>query len=165
MQRRRYLSLCLAGAAVTTAGCSSDGGADTTPRDAVYGDAFREELTDEGITIRTFSTASGTVTLEYEPSNPTEDGVRESINTTARAFFDRVYGGWHVERLEATVFVDGTVVATWEMRRRWIEAYLDGDITRDQLGEKVEASVERHDEAADTDGDTETAEQSRQPPV
>lgn len=145
VQRRRYLSLCLAATVPATAGCSSDTDANRTPRDAVYESALRDALTDEGMTIRTLSETNGTVELAYVPAEPTEASVETSIDTTATEFFYRVEGGWNVDLLDARVIVDGAVVATWQMKRSWIQAYLDGDLSRDQLGGKVQASVERHD--------------------
>ena len=72
--------------------------------------------------------------------------VEASVDDAARAFFDRVYGGWDVIGLDATVRIDGEVVATWRMEQSWIDAYLDGEMTREELAGKVEDSVERRDQ-------------------
>lgn len=153
MWRRRYLSLCAVTASGAIAGCSSGADSNATPRDAVYENALRDRLTDSGITVRRLSNTNGTVNLEYVPAEPTEASVETSIDTTATEFFNRVDGGWGVDVLEARIYIDGSLVATWQMERTWIEAYLDGDISRDELGEKVRASVERHDGGTDEDAD------------
>lgn len=57
-------------------------------------------------------------------------------------------GGWTARLLDASVYIDGSLVATWRMETAWIDAYLDGEITRDELGERVAASVERYDDGA-----------------
>jgi len=145
VQRRSYLLAVTAG--LPLAGCTGDGGEETpTERgDGVYADAFRDALAEKGHTVRDLS-VDERVDLAYVPREPTEKGVRESVDDAARAFFDRVYGGWDVAGLDATVRIDGEVVATWRMERSWIDAYLDGEMTREELAGKVEDSVERRDQ-------------------
>lgn len=146
MRRRRYLAGLSATVGLAVVGCTSnESNANADPNEA-YRNAFRTTLTDEGISIRQFAVNDGVVDLEYVPAEPTEEGVENSIHTTARAYYDRVYGGWDVDRLEAAAFIDGSLVATWHMESRWVEQHRDGDISRDELGEKIEATVERHDE-------------------
>lgn len=157
MRRRRYLVGCALVAGAPLAGCTGDTSEPTETEAAAeqtaYEDAFREELAREDVEIVALGYDDGRVTLEYEPPEPTEESVEASIEVGARAFFDRVYGGWTADRLDASVFVDGSLVATWHMDTEWIDAYLAGEITRDELGERVEGSVERYDEAASGDGD------------
>ena len=145
MRRRSYLLAVAAG--LPLAGCSGDGGEETpTERgDGVYAGAFRDVVEREGHAVRELSVGER-VALTYTPREPTEEGVRESIDDVARAFFDRVYGGWDVAGLDAEVRIDGEVVATWRMERSWIDAYLDGEMTREELAGKVEDSVERRDQ-------------------
>ena len=146
MRRRSYLLAVAAG--LPLAGCSDDDGAGTATErgDGVKADAFREALEEEGHAVRELSVGER-VALTYTPREPTEKGVRESVDDAARAFFDRVYGGWDVAGLDAAVRIDGEVVATWRMERSWIDAYLDGEMTREELAEKVEDSVERRDQS------------------
>ena len=145
MQRRSYLLAVTAG--LLLAGCTGDDGTETATErgDGAYADAFREALEEEGHVVHDLSVGER-VALTYTPREPTEEGVRESIDDVARAFFDRVYGGWDVAGLDATVRIDGEVVATWRMERSWIAAYLDGEMTREELAGKVEDSVERRDQ-------------------
>ena len=145
MQRRSYLLAVAAG--LPLAGCSGDDGAETATErgDSVKANALRDAVESEGHAVRELSVGER-VALTYTPREPTEEGVRESIDDVARAFFDRVYGGWDVAGLDATVRIDGEVVATWRMERSWIAAYLDGEMTREELAGKVEDSVERRDQ-------------------
>jgi hypothetical protein len=139
--RRRSL---LALGAVALAGCSGSDAetpTETGPDDA-YRAAFVEAVERDGHAVGELS-VDDRVTLTYSPDEPTEEGIGESVDDVARAFFDRVYGGWAVAGLDAGVRVDGDPVATWRMERAWIESYLDGDIGRDELAAKVERSVER----------------------
>ncbi|WP_254840217.1 hypothetical protein [Natronomonas marina] len=144
MRRRRYLAGLALAAVPATAGCSSDGGdpATETEDNEVYSNALRDAVESDGHAVRKLSVGER-ATLAYSPAEASEAGVRASVSDVARAFFDRVYGGWAVAGLDARVRVDGTLVATWRMERAWIESYLDGDISRDELGTKVENSVER----------------------
>lgn len=143
MRRRRYLVGLSTATGLALAGCTNDD--DSDPNEA-YRNAFRSVLTDDGHTIREFEVDGGVVDLEYVPAEPTEEGVEASIQTIARAYYDRVYGGWDVDRLDAAVYVDGSLVATWRMESAWVQQHRDGDISRDELGEKVEASVEEYED-------------------
>lgn len=154
MRRRRYLAGFALAALPSVAGCSSDGGSGTateTDENEVYCDALRDAVEGDGHAVRELSVGER-VALAYSPAEASEAGVRESVNEVARAFFDRVYGGWEVAGLDASVRVDGALVATWRMERAWIESYLDGDISREELGAKVEDSVERRVGTATADG-------------
>jgi hypothetical protein len=146
VRRRRYLAGIAVATAAPVAGCSGDGdgAATVTNRGDVYRGAFIDAVESDGHDVTTL-TVDTRVDLEYTPAEASEPGVRQSINDVARAFFDRVYGGWDVEGLDAGVQVNGSLVATWNMERAWIEAYVDGDISREELGRRVEDSVERRD--------------------
>ena len=144
VRRRRYLAWIAVATAVPVAGCSDagDGAATVTNRGDVYRDAFVDAVERAGHAVATLAVHTR-VDLEYTPAEASEPGVRQSINDVARAFFDRVYGGWDVEGLDAGVRIEGSIVATWRMERSWIEAYVEGDISREELGQRVEDSVER----------------------
>ena len=143
MQRRSYLLAAAAG--LSLAGCSGDDGAETATErgDGVKANALRDAVESEGHAVRELSVGER-VALAYTPREPTEEGVRESIDDVARAFFDRAYDGqWGVSGLDAAVRIDGEVVATWRMEQSWIDAYLDGEMSREELAARVEDSVER----------------------
>ena len=158
MRRRRYLAGFAVATAAPVAGCSGegDGPATVTDKSDVYRDAFVDAIERNGHVVATLAVDTR-VDLEYTPAETSEEGVKESINHVARAFFDRVTGGWAVEGLDAGVLIEGSVVATWTMERAWIEAFVDGDISREELGRRVEDSVERRDRPSTSD--------SRKPPV
>ena len=132
---------CLALATVALAGCAGDDAG--TPTDTEGSDAYRTAFVDavgqDGHAVRELS-VDDRVALAYAPEEPSEAGVAESVDDVARAFFDRVYGGWPVTGLDARVVVEGSLVATWRIERAWIESYLDGDIGREELAARVEAS-------------------------
>ena len=136
MLRRRWLVVA------AVAGCS--GGTDDTPTDDsdTYRMAFRAAVERAGHAVRSLS-VDDRVRLVYSPAEPTEAGVRASVEDVSRAFFDRVYGGWEPAGLDARVRIDGDLVAVWRMERAWVESYLDGDIDREELAARVENSVER----------------------
>ena len=138
MLRRRWLVV----AAAAVAGCS--GGTDDTPTDGsdAYRMAFRAAVERAGHAVRSLS-VDDRVRLVYSPAEPTEAGVRASVEDVSRAFFDRVYGGWEPAGLDARVRIGGGLVAVWRMERAWVESYLDGDIDREELATRVENSVER----------------------
>jgi hypothetical protein len=152
MRRRRYLVCCGLTAGIAIAGCTGNGDSeeeDDRGNDEIRREAFRNALTGNGITIHELSIDENShVILEYSPAEPTEESVEDSIDATARAFFDRVYGeeGWAVEQLDARVVVDGTLVATWSMKAEWIEQYLEGRLSREEMAARVEETVERHDQ-------------------
>jgi len=156
MHRRRYLADAAALLVPSVlAGCSGDepeGSGTPTSRNEVYRSAFVDSIERDNHAVVDLEVAPR-VQLTYSPATSSEAGVEESIGHVARAFFDRVNGGWDVAGLDASVRVDGSIVATWNMESAWIEAYVDGDITRDELGKRVEDSVERRDTTAtSTDG-------------
>lgn len=146
MHRRRFLAGLSTALGLSIVGCTSTNDEPQRDPSEVYRNAFRTALTDAGITIRAFEVSDGVVDLEYAPAEATEESVEESVRTGARAYYDRIYGGWDVDRLEAAAFIDGTLVATWRMESKWVSQHLDGDITREELGEKIQGTVERHDE-------------------
>ncbi len=164
MERRRYLVGCGTILGVIT-GCTTnepDDGDDTS--NAVYREAFRDALTDDDIEIQTLTNTDGRVELVYSPGSIQPDAtapeiearVEETVYIAAEAFFDRVYGGWAVDFLDATVKIQDTVVATWHMDSEWIDGYLAGEYSRNDLIEMVEASVERHYEPeSESDPDSE----------
>jgi len=156
VRRRRYLAgYALAVGSLGTAGCTGDDGGDraTVETDQeVYADALRDAVGDAGHSVHELSVADR-VFLAYSPQEPTERGVEESIEDVGRAFFDRVYGGWDVDGLDARVRIDGALDATWRMEREWIASYIDGDLDREELGRRVKESVERHDGAKPTRSD------------
>lgn len=156
MRRRRYLLAC-ASLGLPLAGCTGDDGEATETEAAAaqnaYEEAFRDALEGEGIEILDLSYDDGVVRLEYVPAEPTEASVEESIEVGARAYFDRVYGGWNADRLDASAYLEGSLVATWHMETGWIDAYLAGEISREELGQRVEDSVERHDDESGGGGD------------
>jgi hypothetical protein len=158
VRRRRYLAGIAVATAAPVAGCSGDGAgpATVTNQGEVYRNAFVDAIERNGHVVATLAVDTR-VDLEYTPAETSEEGVGESINHVARAFFDRVNGGWAVEGLDAGVLIEASVVATWNMERAWIEAFVDGDISREELGRRVEDSVERRDRPSTSD--------SRKPPV
>ncbi|MEF8914041.1 hypothetical protein [Natronomonas sp.] len=93
--------------------------------------------------VSRFARASST---SNSPAEATEASIEESVRTAGRAYYDRIYGGWDVDRLDAAAFIDGSLVITWHMKSEWVRQHRDGDMSRDELGEKIQATVERHDE-------------------
>ena len=158
VRRRRYLAGIAVATAAPVAGCSGedDGATTVTNQGDIYRDAFVDAIEREDHVVATLAVDTR-VDLEYTPAEASEEGVGESINDVARAFFDRVNGGWDVEGLDAGVLIEGSVAATWNMERAWIEAYVEGDISREELGRRVEDSVERRDRPSTSD--------ARMPPV
>lgn len=148
MLRRRYLtSLALALGGPALAGCAgSDDDAGVERHSEGYVAAFRDALEDEGHEVHELVIEAGVVQVEYAPAELTEEAIEESIRTGAYAYWERVHGGWKVDRLEARVVVGGDLVATWRVETEWVERHLAGDISRQELAAKVEASVERHDD-------------------
>jgi hypothetical protein len=146
MHRRRYLAGLATGLGLTLVGCTGSQPSTEGDPNGAYRNAFRSALTEADITIRNFAVSEGVLDLEYAPAEATEASVEESVRTIARAYYDRIYGGWDVERMEAAAFVDDSLVATWRMESEWVQQHLDGDISRDELGEKIQGSVERHGE-------------------
>lgn len=156
MRRRSYLAL-LGVATAGAAGCTGGGAGDDDGGQALDArkSTFRDHLEDAGMEVLELAIEDdGTVTLEYEPGELTPDAdeaqiearIEETVDGAAHSFFDRVYGGWDVEFLDASVFVAGTLVVTWHMDGDWIDEYLAGAITREEMADRVEASVEQHEE-------------------
>ena len=152
VRRRRYLAGIAVATAAPVAGCSGDGAGPgtVTNQGEVYRNAFVDAIERNGHVVATLAVDTR-VDLEYTPAETSEEGVGESINHVARAFFDRVTGGWAVEGLDAGVLIEGSVAATWNMERSWIEAFVDGDISREELGRRVEDSVERRERPSTSD--------------
>lgn len=151
MRRRELLVLCVALAGCTGGGGDSgsgDGDGAGDERDDTYLTAFDDALAEADLEVLSLEVVQGVVELAYVPAEASEDGVEESIRDVGFAFYQRVRGGWDVDRLDAEVHVDDEVVATWEMRRAWIEAYLDGELSREELEARVEASVEEQESGA-----------------
>jgi len=168
MRRRRYLVSCALAAGSVSAGCTGDSETeDDDGRNDAYRRAFREELTEAGMEVLALGIDEGVVDLAYAPGDLPPDAdetkyearIEATVETGARAYYDRVYGGWDVERLDAAVRVDDSLVATWHMESAWVRQHLDGDITREELGRKVEGSVERRDSGG-SEGEADTANES-----
>jgi len=144
MRRRRVLAGIALATGSSLSGCSGDdnGPATATARDDVRREAFVDAIERDDHVVETL-TVDGRVSLEYTPAEASEAGIEASISDVALSFFRRNDGGWNVAGLDARVTVEESVVTTWHMEGRWIESYLDGDITRDELSLRVAESVER----------------------
>lgn len=139
MRRRQYVALAVA----ALAGCTTTDD-DDDDRSHVYEHAMQSALEDDGATVHELSVEENVAEIEYTPAEPTEESIQASIETGARAVYDRVYGGWDVDRLDARVVVDGELVVTWHVEREWVEQHRAGEISRDEFGRLVEDSVEEH---------------------
>jgi hypothetical protein len=154
MDRRRYLALLTAG--VAPAGCTNDRGPDVesdTNDTEIRREALRDALVSEDIEVHELRVDGGRVALVYSPPVPEgtdestyEEHIEDTVETTAFAFYRRVRGGWDVEGVDASVLVDDSAVATWRMESEWVAQYRSGEIAREELTGKIEATVERHDE-------------------
>lgn len=161
MRRRRYLSLCgLAAASAVAAGCTDggngDGGDDGDGglNNEILVERVRGTLESEGAEIHELSDEGDVVVLEYSPGNLPDDAdgseietrVEETVRAVSQTFYEPIVGpgsGWRADHLDATVTVDGAVVATYRLETAWAEECSGTGDTRACLEERVQGSVER----------------------
>lgn len=173
MRRREYLSVCASALASVIAGCSNggsdDGGSDSLDNELLI-DRIRGVLEEEGAEIHELIDEGDLVTLEYSPGNLPEDAseseIEARVETTVRSVSEEFYqpivgpgSGWEADRLDATVLVDGTVVATYHLKTAWADECSGTGDTSGCIEERVQDSVERP-YATDTAEGTEVTEGS-----
>lgn len=179
MRRRRYLSVCgLAVASTVAAGCTDggngdggddgDGGLDNE----IMVERVRGTLESEGAEVRELSNEGDVVVLEYSPGELPDDAdeseiearVEETVRAVSGTFFEPIVGpgsGWEADYLDASVTIDGTVVATYRLETAWAEECSATGDTRACLEERVQGSVERPQQDDDADGGTGTETSTR----
>lgn len=167
MRRRRYLALCGVVAGTPLAGCSNGGADDGNGQQGLDNelllDRVREALEEEGAEIRELTDDGEVVTLRYLPGDIPEDAdeseiearVEETVRAVSETFYEPIVGpgtGWRADRLEGTVLVEGTVVATYTLETAWAEECSETGDTVACIEQRVQDSVERPYES-ETPGD------------
>ena len=165
MRRRRYLSFCATAAATVAAGCSNGGagedGSDEGLDNGIVIERIRGVLEQEGAQIHELSDGGDVVTLEYSPGKLPEDvgeseietRVEETIRSVSQEYYQPIVGpgsGWEADRLEASVLVDGTVVARYRLETAWAEECSGTGDTASCIEERVQNTVERPQANGDT---------------
>lgn len=107
-----------------------------------FGVAGYDEFRDLQITDQTLIVNYTTVS----PENMTKAG--REIGGVANGYQAQVEKGWQVHQVEAHIFHDGQVVATFEIEREWAWAYTEGHITQQQYANYIVESVTVDDEQA-----------------
>lgn len=157
MRRRRYLSFCASAVASVAAGCSNggndDGGSQSIDNELLV-ERIRGVLEQEGAEIHELTDEGDLMTLEYSPGGLPENAseseiearVEETVRSVSEEFYQPIVGpgsGWEADRLDASVTVDGAVVATYYLKTAWAEeCSATGDTAR-CIEERVQDSVER----------------------
>ena len=167
MRRRRYLSFCAAAAASVTAGCSnggSDDGGSGSLDNGLLVERVRGVLEQEGAEIHELTDEGELVILEYSPGGLPEDAseseiearVEETVRSVSEEFYQPIVGpgsGWEADRLDASVTVDGAVVATYYLETAWAEECSGTGDTAACIEERVQDSVERPYATDDAEGE------------
>lgn len=167
MRRRRYLSFCAAAAASVSAGCSNGGGDDGGGGSLDNGllvERVRGVLEQVGAEIHELTDEGALVVLEYSPGGLPEDAsesevearVEETVRSVSEEFYQPIVGpgsGWEADRLDASVTVDGAVVATYYLKTAWAEECSGTGDTAGCIEERVQDSVERPYATDDAEGE------------
>lgn len=171
MRRRRYLSLCATTAATVAAGCSNGGagadGSDEGLDNGIVAERIRGVLEEEGAQIHELTDDGNVVTLEYSPGGLPEDAseseietrVEETIRSVSQEYYQPIVGpgnGWQADRLEGSVLVGETVVATYRLETAWAEECSGTGDTTSCIEERVQNSVERPYENGGTNATEDT---------
>ncbi|WP_440764721.1 hypothetical protein [Natronorubrum sp. DTA7] len=81
--------------------------------------------------------------VEYSDTTETEAEFTNEVGTLVGAYIDIVNGGLEAERMDATVVdEDGSEQAYWQMESEWAEAYTDGELTEEDILDRVLPTVE-----------------------
>lgn len=159
MRRRRYLTYCGLVAGSALAGCSNGGaGDDEGGQQGIDNELLlnrvREALQKEDAEIRELTDEGEVVTLVYLPGGLSEGAdeseiqtrVEETVRAVSETFYEPIVGpgsGWRADRLEATVLVEETVVATYTLETAWAEECSETGDTIACIEQRVQESVER----------------------
>ncbi|WP_255149244.1 hypothetical protein [Halorarius halobius] len=139
MRRRRLLATA---ALAATAGCSTSRTPTATPTPFDYRGRFETTLAFRDVEPTRLVVDGGVVRLAYGVDDATEEQVRETVRAVANAYAITVGYGWEVDRLRATVTVEGDPVVRYRVETEWAERFNRGG-TAGEFGEKIAATVER----------------------
>ncbi|QLD88282.1 hypothetical protein HWV07_04230 [Natronomonas salina] len=171
MRRRRYLLLSATAVATVAAGCSNGGagedGSGEGLDNGIVIERIRGVLEEEGVQIHELRDGGNVVTLEYAPGKLPDDAgeseietrVEETIRSVSQEYYQPIVGpgsGWQADRLEASVLVDGTVVARYRLETAWAEECSGTGDTASCIEERVQNSVERPQASGGANGTEDT---------
>lgn len=105
-----------------------------------YGSALRAET---DISVQSLESVDGEVVLEYESTYETDTSPwREEVGAVAGIFVRFVDDGWQAERLSATTTGAGGRTVTWHLSRETALAFIAGEITSTEFGERILDTME-----------------------
>lgn len=89
------------------------------------------------------------VRLRYVSRKQEYQEIGAQVGMIAGGFFRRIGKGWEMDRLDATILdPDENPRATWFAKRKWFEAFLNKEITAEELSLRVLDTLEPVNEGA-----------------
>lgn len=91
--------------------------------------------------------ANDELTVEYHPTATTERELLEQMGTISGAYVGSISDGLATERMHVTALdADGNQAFHWTVETDWAEAYIDEEITMDEIADRALETAESADE-------------------
>ncbi|WP_440771385.1 hypothetical protein [Natronorubrum sp. DTA28] len=113
-----------------------------------YSDAellvFFETITSHwGVNVTSTEMVDDEFVVEYADTTETDDEFTDEVGTLIGVYIDIVEGGLEAERMDVTaVDEDDGEQTHWHVESEWAAAYLEGELTVDDVYERVLETVE-----------------------
>ncbi|SDJ68474.1 hypothetical protein [Natronorubrum texcoconense] len=121
---------------------------DETTESDDYSDAellvFFETITSHwGVNVTSTEMVDDEFVVEYADTTETDDEFTDEVGTLIGVYIDIVEGGLEAERMDVTaVDADDGEQTHWHVESEWAEAYLEDELTVDDVYERVLDTVE-----------------------
>ncbi len=138
MQRRRFFTIASSVLISTFAGCV--GGNETASGEQLS--FFEENLSDEGISVKSVEIVENDVELKYITNRTTDQGLGDEIGTISASYVLAKENGLDTNRLNSIINDGDEDVATWHIRTEWIEQFEAGEKSPDEFTTEILNTVE-----------------------
>ena len=110
---------------------------------------FEELLEAFGVEIVSATIEDDSLYVEYYPMGTDEGEIASEMGYISGAYIGLINRGLETEQMNVTAldWMDDSDLAYWYVETEWVEEYLDGDITEDELSIRILLTLEMADEA------------------
>ncbi|MFP9193428.1 hypothetical protein [Natronosalvus vescus] len=108
-------------------------------------DAMETTLADEhGIEIQAvYDTERGVIEVEHVTDTRSQNAYAEDAREITAAYGDLIQDGYDVDRMAVSVMPssNGPTVASWHVEQAWAEAYMEGELSEDELADRIQETA------------------------
>ena len=119
--------------------------------DEMWISLMKTTLISQGIDVDSIKVANGrdkggnkVVIVAYISHAYDEKGVVGEIGSVVGAFLAAKMKGWDIDELIGVIGdTNGQAVGTWYCDKKWVEMYIQGELSMEELGMKVVQTIEK----------------------